>query len=82
VSHAIVQKRKAEADSITRVPAPEIEKLVLDGVRKHRASIGEAEHPTPIDDRDLVDRIVVKPEAIEVRLLAGCADDTFTVYRN
>jgi site-specific DNA recombinase len=74
VSHAIVQKRKAEAGSITRVAAPEIEKLVLDGVRKHCASIGKAEPLPPVDDRDLierlVDRIVVKPEAIEVRLLA------------
>src|SRR5215211_1665997 len=74
VSHAILQKRKAEAGNIARVPAAEIEKLVLDGVRKHRASIGEAEQPTAIDDRDLieryVERIVVKPEAIEVRLLA------------
>jgi hypothetical protein len=28
-------ERKDEAGSITRVPAPEIETLVLDGVRKH-----------------------------------------------
>src|SRR5215211_5506491 len=73
VSHAIVQKRKAEAGTIARVPAPEIEALVLDAVSKHRASLGDAKHPTTINDRDLierhVDRIVVKPEAIEVRLL-------------
>src|SRR6266849_2005031 len=50
VSHALLQQRKAEAGSIARVTAPEIEALVLDGVRKHRASIGEAEHPTAIDD--------------------------------
>jgi site-specific DNA recombinase len=70
VSHAILQKRKAEAGSVARVPAPEIETLVLDGVRKYFPSIGEAESPTTIDDRDLierrVERIVVKPEAIEV----------------
>src|SRR5215216_518816 len=53
VSHAILQKRRAEAGSIERVPAPDIEKLVLDAVRKHCASIGEAEHPAAIDDRDL-----------------------------
>jgi DNA invertase Pin-like site-specific DNA recombinase len=41
VSHAILQRRKAEAGSVARVPAPEIEKLVLEGVRKHLASIGE-----------------------------------------
>ena len=73
VSHAILQKRKAEAGSIARVPAPEIEKLVVDGVRKHRASIGEAEHPTAIDDRDLIERyvdsVIVKPQALEVRMV-------------
>jgi site-specific DNA recombinase len=78
VSHAIVQKRKAEAGSIARVPAPEIETLVLDAVSKHRESLGDAEHTTAIDDRDLierhVDRIVVKPEAIEVRLKAARVD--------
>src|SRR5437660_10765310 len=37
VSHAIVQ-RKAEASSVARVPAPEIEKLVLDGIRTHLGS--------------------------------------------
>src|SRR2546425_2642901 len=42
VSHAIMQKRKAEAGSVARVPAPEIENLVLDGVRKHRASMAAA----------------------------------------
>ena len=31
VSHAILQNRKAEAGSIARVPAPEIETLVCDG---------------------------------------------------
>jgi len=35
VSHALLQNRKEEAGSVTRVPAPEIEQLVLDGVRGH-----------------------------------------------
>jgi hypothetical protein len=66
VSHAILQKRKAEAGSIARVPAPEIEKVVLDGVGKHLASLGDTEHPTAIDDRDLierhVERVIVKSQ--------------------
>ncbi|HEY1472453.1 MAG TPA: recombinase family protein [Pseudolabrys sp.] len=73
VSHAIVQKRKAEAGSIARVPAPEIERLVLDGVRKHLASMGEAKPPITTADRDLieqhVERIIVKAQALEVRLI-------------
>ena len=72
VSHVILQKRKAEAGTITRVPAPDIEKLVLDGVRQHLASIDEAEQPIAIDDHDLierhVERVTVKPRALEVRL--------------
>jgi site-specific DNA recombinase len=31
VSHALLQNRKEEAGSVARVPAPEIEQLVLDG---------------------------------------------------
>jgi len=73
VSQAILQQRKAEAGSVARVPAAEIETLVLDGIRKHLASIGEAEHPTAMADRDLierhVERVIVKPEALEVRLV-------------
>jgi DNA invertase Pin-like site-specific DNA recombinase len=73
VSHAILQQRKAEAGSVARVPAAEIEKLVLDGIRRHLASMGEAEHPTAIADRDLIERhvhsVTVKPQALEVRLV-------------
>jgi len=73
VSHAILQQRKAEAGSVARVPAAEIEKLVLDGVRRHLASMGEAEHPTAIVDHDLIERhvhsVTVKPQALEVRLV-------------
>jgi len=57
VSQAILQQRKAEAGSVARVPAPEIETLVLDGIRKHCASF-EADHPTAIADRDLIERHV------------------------
>jgi site-specific DNA recombinase len=71
VSHAILQQRKAEAGSVARVPAPEIENLVLDGVRRHLAST--AEHPTAIADRDLIERyvdsVIVKPQALDVRLV-------------
>jgi site-specific DNA recombinase len=73
VSHAILQQRKAEAGSVARVPAAEIEKHVLDGVRKHLASMGEAKHPTAIADRDLIERhvdsVIIKPQALEVRLV-------------
>jgi hypothetical protein len=33
VSHAVLQKRKADAGSVARLPAPKVETLVLDGLR-------------------------------------------------
>jgi site-specific DNA recombinase len=82
VSHAILQQRKAEAGSIARVPAAEIEKLVLDGIRKHLASTGEAKHSISLADRDLierhVERVVIKPQALEVRLVPTSEASTQT----
>ncbi len=40
VSHALLQSRKDEAGGVARVPAPEIEQLVLDGVRAHTETTG------------------------------------------
>jgi len=69
VSHALLQNRKEEAGSIARVPAPEIEQLLLDGVRRHLEATGS---PGVAADRDLiehhVDRVIVRPQAVEVRL--------------
>src|ERR1700687_1665113 len=65
VSQALLQNRKAEAGSIARVPAPETEKLVCDGVRRHLAALGK-EPPAALADRDLIEhhvtRVVVKPQ--------------------
>ena len=75
VSHAILQRRKSEAGSVTRIPAAEVETLVLDGVRRHLASIGEAEHLTAMAERDLierhVERVIIKPQALEVSLVCA-----------
>jgi hypothetical protein len=73
VSQAILQNRRAEAGSIARVPAPEIETLVCDGVRRHLAAMGDGE-PAPVTaDRDLIERhvtrVIVKPQALEVCLI-------------
>jgi len=74
VSHAILQKRKAEAGSVARVPASEIETLVLDGVRKRLASIDKVEYPHTVADRDLieryVERVIVTPQSLEVHLVS------------
>jgi len=76
VSQALLQNRKAEAGSIGRVPAPEIETLVCDGVRKHLAAMGDGEPATATADRDLIERhvtrVIVKPQALEVCLIPNC----------
>src|SRR6476661_5266415 len=43
VSQAILQNRKVEAGSIARVPAPEVETLVCEGIRRHLAAKGDGE---------------------------------------
>jgi hypothetical protein len=68
VSHMLLQNRKSEAGSVPRVPAPEIEALVLNGVRKHLASTAEL----PTADRDLIDhyveRVIIRSQAVEVSI--------------
>jgi site-specific DNA recombinase len=72
VSHALMQRRKHEAGSVTRVPAHEIESLVIDAIRvqSDNRSNGEPQHL--VGDRDLieqqVERIIIKPQAIEIHL--------------
>ena len=76
VSHAILQNRKAEAGSIARVPAPEIETLVCEGIRRHLAAMGGGEPAPATADRDLIERhvarVIVKPQALEVCLIPNC----------
>jgi site-specific DNA recombinase len=49
VSHALLQNRKTEAGSVARIPAPEIETLVCDGVRRHLAAMGGTEVATTLE---------------------------------
>jgi hypothetical protein len=59
------------------VPAPDVEQLVLDGVRTHLRSL---ELPTDGVDRDLieryVDRVIIGPQAVEVRLTPSDAEES------
>jgi len=77
VSRALLEKRNIGAGAVARVPAPEIEALVLDGVRKQLASsTGEP----AITDRELierhVERVIVKSQAVEIHFAppGGAAD--------
>ena len=83
VSHALLQNRMQEAGSVARVPAPDVEQLVLDGVRTHLRSL-----ELPIDgvDRDLierhVDRVIIGPQAVEVRLTPSDAKESPEPHRD
>src|SRR5262249_50282203 len=70
VSQALLQNRRVEAGSIARVPAPEVESLVCDGVRRQLAAIGRAEPANSLTDRGLIERYVprvpVTPQAWEL----------------
>jgi site-specific DNA recombinase len=72
VSQALLQNRKAEAGSIARVPAPEVESVVCDGVRRQLAAVGRAEPANSLTDRESierhVERVIVTPQALEVFL--------------
>jgi site-specific DNA recombinase len=70
VSQALLQNRKAEAGSISRVPAPEIENLVCDGVRRQLAAMVRTEPAAALADRELIERhvsrVIVTPQALKV----------------
>jgi site-specific DNA recombinase len=51
VSHALLQKRNNEAGSVPRVPAPEIENLVVKVLRDRFAPNDDREQPTFVEDR-------------------------------
>ena len=77
VSRALLEKQNSGAGKVARVPAPEIEALVLDGVRKQSASsTGEP----AITDRELIERhvecVIVKSQAVEIHFAppSGAAD--------
>ncbi len=67
VSQAVLQNRKAQAGSITRASAPDVEELVIAAVRHQFGASPE------LSDRDLValhvERIVLRPRHIEVTIL-------------
>jgi site-specific DNA recombinase len=71
VSQALLQNRQAEAGSIARIPAPEIESLVCDCVRRHLTAQGEA--PAASADHELIERhvarVIVKPQTLDIWLI-------------
>src|SRR5215208_6094302 len=80
VSHALLQNRPHEAGSVSRVPAPEVESMVVQALRERLNDGGAAQQPPDPGDRQLVERhverIVIKSHAINVFLrLLESADE-------
>jgi DNA invertase Pin-like site-specific DNA recombinase len=70
VSHALIQGRKRQAGSVSRVPAAEVEDLVLQAVRQNLTSYApEHAHMGQTDLIAQIDKITVKREAIAITLL-------------
>jgi site-specific DNA recombinase len=59
VSHALLQKRNDAACSVPRVPAPDIEAIVVKALRERFGANGDRKRPTFADERDLIDRQLV-----------------------
>lgn len=70
ISHAVLQKQPNRAGDVARIPAPEIEAMVINAVRKHLES--NEKLAVPIDDRGLIETYVecvtIQRQAIDVRL--------------
>ncbi len=70
VSRALLERQKTGAGEVARVPAPEIEALVLNGIRQQFAS-PEAE--PAMTDRELIERhagrVTIKSQEVEVHLV-------------
>lgn len=78
VSQAILQQLKGKVGKVSRVPAAEIEQLVLERLRNSLASADAASHGAAIPDRDLIERrihsVTVKTKGLDVRIFDAAAE--------
>jgi site-specific DNA recombinase len=70
VSHAVLQRRKQDAGRVARVPAIELEKIVVKAVRAQLVAAGQMRDE--LSDREAiegsVERIIVRPDAVDIEL--------------
>jgi site-specific DNA recombinase len=68
VSHVLLQHRKKEAGRVTRVPAVQLEKLVVEAIKARP----DTEPKGGLSDRGVIDRyvtrIIVRPNSIDIEL--------------
>jgi DNA invertase Pin-like site-specific DNA recombinase len=71
ISQAVLQKKPQERESLSRVPAAELEALVLVALRSHLTA-SDAGQQLPANDRDLVERhierVTLTPNEVKLRL--------------
>jgi site-specific DNA recombinase len=77
ISQAVLQKKEQPNRSVGRVPAPEIEELVLTSLRNHLSGAEGTQQPTD-DERGLVEqyleRVILAPNEITLRLRETIAE--------
>jgi site-specific DNA recombinase len=70
VSHPVVQRREKDAGRVTRVPAVQLERLVVEAIRAKARLDTEAKGS--LSDRAVIDRhltcIIVRPDSIDIEL--------------
>jgi DNA invertase Pin-like site-specific DNA recombinase len=75
VSHALLQRRKDEAGSVSRIAAPDVEAIVCSAVRKHLSTTDAIDHTI---DRKLIEahlkRIVISGSSIQIALRANASN--------
>jgi DNA invertase Pin-like site-specific DNA recombinase len=71
ISQAVLQKKRQDPASLSRVPAAELEALVLPALRNHLSTSGGSQQLAD-SDRELVERhlesVILSPNEIQVRL--------------
>ena len=70
VSHVLLQRRKKDAGRVTRVPAIQLEKVVVEAIRAEAQP--DTEPKGDLSDRAVIDRyvarIIVRPDSIDIEL--------------
>jgi DNA invertase Pin-like site-specific DNA recombinase len=75
VSHALLQGRKDETGSVSRIAAPDVEAIVCSAVREHLSTTDAIDHTI---DRELIEahvkRIVISGSSIQIALRATASN--------
>jgi site-specific DNA recombinase len=81
VSHAVLQRRKQDAGRVARVPAVELERIVVEAVRARLAAAGQMRDE--LSDREAiegyVERIIVRPDAVDIELKGEEQDHVLSI---